>query len=122
MYSADSDLCDVRRLSAVVPILLVADSHNIVPLLCSALYQRYVWGIHQPVVGLCCFSTVTISMAIFGWLNSDQSEEGRMISRVPYPQKQSILWLHCTGYPIYPTLKLSLGYNWTNGWHPGPTR
>jgi hypothetical protein len=60
--------------------LLVADSHNIVPLLCSALYQRYVWGIHQPVVGLCCFSTVTISMAIFGWLNSDQSEEGRMVS------------------------------------------
>jgi hypothetical protein len=98
MYSADSDSCDSsvdsldlplqahmllgrgRRLSAVVPVLLVADSHNIVPLLCSALYQRHVWGIHQPVVGLCCSSTGTIAMAIFGWLNSDQSEEGRMVS------------------------------------------
>ncbi|KAG1836825.1 hypothetical protein DFJ58DRAFT_817505 [Suillus subalutaceus] len=69
-----------RRLSAVVPVLLVADSRNIVPLLCSALYQRHVWGIRQPVVGLCCSSTGTIATAIFGWLDSDQSEEGRMAS------------------------------------------
>ncbi|KAG2756650.1 hypothetical protein P692DRAFT_20868302 [Suillus brevipes Sb2] len=67
-----------RRLSVVVPVLLVADPHNIIPLLCSALYQRHVWGIHQPVVGLCCSSTGTIATAIFGWLESDQSEEGRM--------------------------------------------
>ncbi|KAG2129702.1 uncharacterized protein EDB93DRAFT_1234381 [Suillus bovinus] len=98
IYSADCDSCDDddsvesldlplqahmlpgrgRRLSAVIPVLLVADSSNIVPLLCSALYQRRVWGICQPVVGLCCSSTGTIVMAIFGWL--DQSEEGRMAS------------------------------------------
>jgi len=36
------------------------------PLLCSALYQRHVWVIHQPVVGLFCSSTGTISTAIFG--------------------------------------------------------
>ncbi|KAG1855961.1 hypothetical protein F4604DRAFT_1932104 [Suillus subluteus] len=96
MYSAGSDLCDGsvdsfdlplqahmlpgrgRRISAVVPVLLVTDSRNIVPLLCSALYQRHVWGIRQPVVGLCCSSTGTIATAIFGWLDSDQSEEGRM--------------------------------------------
>jgi hypothetical protein len=69
-----------RRLSTVVPVLLVADPHNIIPLLCSALYQRHVWGIRQPVVGLCCSSTGTIATAIFGWLESDQSEEGRMVS------------------------------------------
>ncbi|KAG2072975.1 hypothetical protein BDR04DRAFT_1073342 [Suillus decipiens] len=67
-----------RRLSAVVPVFLVADSHNIVPLLCSTLYQRRVWGIPQPVVGLCCSSTGTIATAIFGWLDPDQSEEGHM--------------------------------------------
>ncbi|KAG2079289.1 hypothetical protein BDR04DRAFT_1086513 [Suillus decipiens] len=96
MHSADSDSSDGsvesldlplqahmlpgrgRRLSAVVPVLLVADSHNIVPLICSTLYQRRVWGIHQPVVGLCCSSTSTIATAIFGWLDPDQSEEGRM--------------------------------------------
>ncbi|KAG1744502.1 hypothetical protein EDD22DRAFT_1005603 [Suillus occidentalis] len=72
--SADSDL----RLSAVVPVLLVANPNNIIPLLCSALYQRHVshvWSIRQPVVGLCCSSTGTIATAIFGWLESDQSEE-----------------------------------------------
>ncbi|KAG2753438.1 hypothetical protein P692DRAFT_20241988, partial [Suillus brevipes Sb2] len=94
--SADSDPCDGsvdsldlplqahmlpgrgRRLSAVVPVLLVADPHNIIPLLCSALYQRHVWGIRQPVVGLCCSRTGTIAATIFGWLESDQSEEGCM--------------------------------------------
>ncbi|KAG2358626.1 hypothetical protein BDR07DRAFT_263557 [Suillus spraguei] len=96
MHSADSDSSDGsvesldlplqahmlsgrgRRLSAVVPVLLVADSHNIVPLMCSTLYQRRVWGIRQPVVGLCCSSTGTIATAIFGWLDPDQSEEGHM--------------------------------------------
>ncbi|KAG0703486.1 hypothetical protein DFH29DRAFT_441140 [Suillus ampliporus] len=96
MYSVDSDSCNGsvdsldlplqahmlpgrgRCFSAVVPILLVADARNIVPLLCSALYQRHVWGIRQPVVGLCCSSTDTIASAIFGWLDSDQSEEGHM--------------------------------------------
>ncbi|KAG2354130.1 hypothetical protein BDR07DRAFT_1238791, partial [Suillus spraguei] len=96
MHSADSDSSDGfiesldlplqahmlsgrgRRLSAVVPVLLVADSHNIVPLMCSTLYQRRVWGIRQPVVGLCCSSTGMIATAIFGWLDPDQSEEGHM--------------------------------------------
>ncbi|KAG2115581.1 hypothetical protein BD769DRAFT_1073401 [Suillus cothurnatus] len=98
MYSADSDSCDGsgsvdsldlplqahmlpgrgRCLSAVLPVLLVADSNNIIPLLCSTLYQRHVWGICQPVVGLCCSRTGTTAMAIFGWLDSDQSEEGCM--------------------------------------------
>ncbi|KAG2358645.1 hypothetical protein BDR07DRAFT_1417213 [Suillus spraguei] len=96
MHSADSDSSDGsvesldlplqahmlsgrgRRLSAVVPIFLVADSYNIVPLLCSTLYQRRVWGIHQPVVGLCCSSTGTIATAIFGWLTPDQLEGGCM--------------------------------------------
>ncbi|KAG2351954.1 hypothetical protein BDR07DRAFT_1499783 [Suillus spraguei] len=96
MHSADSDSSDGsiesldlplqahmlsgrgRRLSAVVPVLLVADSHNIVPLICSTLYQRRVWGIRQPVVGLCCSSTGTIATAIFGWLDPDQSEEAHL--------------------------------------------
>ncbi|KAG2072970.1 hypothetical protein BDR04DRAFT_1152855 [Suillus decipiens] len=71
-----------RRLSAVLPVLLVADSHNIVPLICSTLYQRHVWGIRQPVVGLCCSSTGTIATTIFGWLDPDQSEEGHMATHL----------------------------------------
>lgn len=69
-----------RRLSAVVPVLLVADSRNIIFLLCSTLYQRHVWGIRQPKVFLCCSSTSTIATAIFEWLNFDQSGEGHMVS------------------------------------------
>jgi len=66
---------------AVLPALLVADACNIVPLLCSALYQRRVWGICEPVVGLCCSNTGTVVTAIFGWLDSDQSD-GRMVTLI----------------------------------------
>ncbi|OAX38629.1 hypothetical protein K503DRAFT_717925 [Rhizopogon vinicolor AM-OR11-026] len=101
MYSADSDSCNGsltldsldgldlplqahilpgrgRWHYAVLPVLLVADSQNIVPLLCTTLYQRRVWGVREPVVGLCCSNTGTTATAIFGWLDSHQSEEGRM--------------------------------------------
>ena len=99
MYSADSDSCDgsVDSLDGldlplqahmmlgrgkwnhvVLPVLLVADAHNIVPLLCSTLYQRLVWGIREPVVGLCCSNAGTTATAMFGWL---ESEEGCKVSQ-----------------------------------------
>ncbi|KAG2072981.1 hypothetical protein BDR04DRAFT_375441 [Suillus decipiens] len=37
-----------------------------------------MWGIHQPVVGLCCSNTGTIATAMFGWLDPDQSGESCM--------------------------------------------
>ena len=98
MHSADSDSCNGsldsidlplqahllpgrgRCLGAVLPVLLVADACNIVPLICSTLYQRHVWEIRQPVVGLCCSSSGTIATAIFGWLDFDDSEEDHMAS------------------------------------------
>jgi hypothetical protein len=104
MHSADYDSCDgsVDSLDgldlplqahmlpgrgkwhyAVLPVLLVANSRNIVPLLCSTLYQRRVWGLREPVVGLCCSNTGTTATAIFGWLDPDQSDEGCMVSHTP---------------------------------------
>ena len=102
MYSADSGSCDGSLDSldgldlplqahmlpgqgrwhyAVLPVLLVADTRNIVPLLCSTLYQRHVWGIREPVVGVCCSNTGTIATTIFGWLDYNQSEEGCMVGQ-----------------------------------------
>jgi hypothetical protein len=99
-----------RHLSAVVLVLLVlvADPNNIIPLLCSALYQRHLWNIRQPVVGLCCSSTGTIATAIFGWLESDQSEEDRLVSPKSLFFSFSILTLpeaysaprFSSGYPL----------------------
>ena len=99
MYSADSGPCDGsldgldlplqahmlpgqgRWNYAILPVLLIADSRNIVPLLCSTLYQRHVWGIREPVVGMCCSNTGTIATTIFGWLDYDQSGEGCMVGQ-----------------------------------------
>jgi len=64
---------------AVLPVLMVADAHNIVPLLCSVLYQRRVWGVCEPVVGLCCSNVGTTATIIFGWLDSNWSEDSFMV-------------------------------------------
>jgi hypothetical protein len=95
IYSADSGSCDGLDLPlqahmlpgrgrwhyAILPVLLVADTRNIMPLLCSTLYQRHVWGIREPVVGVCCSNTGTIATTIFGWIDYDQSEEGCMVGQ-----------------------------------------
>jgi hypothetical protein len=67
---------------AVLPVLLVADARNIVPLVCSALYQRCVWGVREPVVGLCCSNTGKTATAVFGWFDPDQLDECCMVSQI----------------------------------------
>ncbi|KAH7918445.1 hypothetical protein BV22DRAFT_1041778 [Leucogyrophana mollusca] len=59
-----------RRFCAVLPMLLVADSDTIVPLVRSTLYQRRVWGIREPVVGIEVLNGGTAVKVVFGWLDS----------------------------------------------------
>ncbi|CAL1712216.1 unnamed protein product [Somion occarium] len=57
------------RSCAVLPILAVADSENIEPLLCSILYQRFVWAIDEPVVGF-AISEFDPNLQLFlGWID-----------------------------------------------------
>lgn len=56
---------------AVLPVLPVADAENIIPLISSVLYQRRVWGIDLPAVGL-CLSRYDTSVRIYvGWLDPE---------------------------------------------------
>jgi len=73
MHSADSDSCD-GSVDSLGGLDLPLQAHMvpgrgkwyIVPLLCSTLYQRRVWGIREPVVSLCCSDAGTTATAMFG--------------------------------------------------------
>ncbi|KZP28910.1 hypothetical protein FIBSPDRAFT_1039259 [Athelia psychrophila] len=63
-----------RRLCAVLPVICIADESNIHPLLTSALYQRRVWNIDEPVIGLVISRTGTAVQVYLAWLDA-RSEE-----------------------------------------------
>jgi hypothetical protein len=63
------------RFYAILPLLCIADKENIAPLLSSVLYQRCVWGIDEPAVGLIFSKTGTISRIILGWLDMESTND-----------------------------------------------
>jgi hypothetical protein len=65
---------------AVLPVICVADPDNIIPLLASVLYQRRVWNINEPAVGIVCSNTGTSCRVILGWLDQDSSCEDKMVN------------------------------------------
>ncbi|KAJ6580198.1 hypothetical protein B0H10DRAFT_2099203 [Mycena sp. CBHHK59/15] len=58
-----------RHLDAFLPILCIADSDNIVPLMCSVACQRYVWGISDPVVGFLFSETRAVVRLVVAWID-----------------------------------------------------
>ena len=68
-----------RRLCAILPLLCVADEANITPLMSSVLYQRYVWGIDDPVVGISFSKTGTIGRVLLGWLDLEYRNDYNLV-------------------------------------------
>ncbi|KAF5373353.1 hypothetical protein D9615_007362 [Tricholomella constricta] len=57
------------RTDAVLPVISVAEEDEIQSLLTSVLYQRYVWGIEAPAVGIAISATGTVARIILGWID-----------------------------------------------------
>ncbi|KAK0187659.1 hypothetical protein F5146DRAFT_1060011 [Armillaria mellea] len=73
-----------RRTDAVLPIICIADRENIVPLIASVAYQRRVWGIEDPVVGVILAKDGFTAQVVFGWtdpsdLYSDSDSPGDVV-------------------------------------------
>ncbi|THH14417.1 hypothetical protein EW146_g5906 [Bondarzewia mesenterica] len=64
-----------RRFFAILPIICVADEENIISLLTSVLYQRQVWGIDEPVVGLVLSKHGVVGQLFLGWLDLTSADE-----------------------------------------------
>jgi hypothetical protein len=72
-----------RRFYAVLPLLCVADEENIAFLLSSVLYQRRVWGIDEPVVGVVFSRTGTIGRVVLGWLDTECTIDYNLVRDPP---------------------------------------
>jgi len=68
-----------RRLCAILPLLCVTDEANMTSLLSSVLYQRYVWGIVDPVVGIVFSKVGTVGQVLFGWLDIDSTNDFNLV-------------------------------------------
>ncbi|OBZ67404.1 hypothetical protein A0H81_12682 [Grifola frondosa] len=74
-----------RRYFAALPLICVADADNISLVISSVLYQRRVWGINEPVVGIFIPKTGAIAHVLLGWLDSeDLGSEDDDILPVPH--------------------------------------
>jgi len=64
-----------RRFCAILPLLCVTDEANINSLLSSVLYQRRVWGIVDPVVGMVFSKSSTVGQVVLGWLDPEAADD-----------------------------------------------
>ncbi|KAG7440399.1 uncharacterized protein BT62DRAFT_938077 [Guyanagaster necrorhizus] len=58
-----------RRMDAVLPVICIADRENIMALIASVAYQRRVWGIEEPIVGVILTKDGFSAQVILGWTN-----------------------------------------------------
>ncbi|EPQ57876.1 hypothetical protein GLOTRDRAFT_126369 [Gloeophyllum trabeum ATCC 11539] len=64
----------------VIPAICMAGPGEIYALMASTLYQRRVWRVQEPLIGLMFPPTGTAAQLIFGWLEDDESIEDALPS------------------------------------------
>ncbi|KAI0316220.1 hypothetical protein OF83DRAFT_1128221, partial [Amylostereum chailletii] len=60
-------------------LFCMADSENIFDAVASALHQRHVWGVMQPIVGLAFDPFETTVQVVFGWFESVEAGQGSVV-------------------------------------------
>ena len=68
-----------HRFYAILPLLCVTDEANIVSLMSSVLYQRYVWGIADPLIGISFSKYGTIGQVLLGWLDLESPHDDNLV-------------------------------------------
>ena len=68
-----------RRSCAILPLLCVTDEANIISLMSSVLYQRHVWGIADPVVGITFSKYGTTGQVLLGWLDLESPHDNNLV-------------------------------------------
>ncbi|KAK0213960.1 hypothetical protein IW262DRAFT_1466518 [Armillaria fumosa] len=64
-----------------LPFLCITDEENIIPLVKSTVYQRYTWGISEPVVGIMLPETGCIACVVMGWID-EPSDSVHVLPRI----------------------------------------
>ncbi|PBL04077.1 hypothetical protein ARMGADRAFT_1158018 [Armillaria gallica] len=64
-----------------LPFLCIADEESIIPLVKSTVYQRYTWGISEPVVGMIMSETGCTGRVVMGWTD-EPSDSDHALPRI----------------------------------------
>ncbi|KAK0184860.1 hypothetical protein F5146DRAFT_987729 [Armillaria mellea] len=67
--------------SVALPFLCIADETNVIPLIKSTVYQRYTWGISEPVVGIILSEIRCIARVVMGWIG-EPSDSDHALPRI----------------------------------------
>ncbi|KAK0193486.1 hypothetical protein F5146DRAFT_1181532 [Armillaria mellea] len=71
--------------SVALPFLCIADEKNIIPLIRSTVYQRYTWGISEPVVGMILSETGCIARVVMGWVDEPSDSDLALLRGIHSP-------------------------------------
>ncbi|KAJ3503041.1 hypothetical protein NLJ89_g8612 [Agrocybe chaxingu] len=71
-----------RRTDCFLPIICIAEEQDIFPLVTSAVYQRHLWGISQPTVGILLSKFGTIANVMLGWISPHNSGVDQQLPQV----------------------------------------
>ncbi len=63
-----------------LPFLCIADEESIIPLVKSTVYQRYTWGISEPVVGMIMSETGSTGRVVMGWTDEPSDSDHALVS------------------------------------------
>ncbi|KAI0918133.1 hypothetical protein AcV5_002904 [Taiwanofungus camphoratus] len=67
--------------TSVLPVLCMAEETSLPVHMSSMLYQRHVWQVSEPLIGLAFSETGSSVRVYFGWLDK-QSDSGRILPQV----------------------------------------
>ena len=68
----------------LLPVLCVADSDNILPLLTSTLYQRHILGMMNLVIGFMVSPLGSTAQLILGWLEENSDKQIPVSFSMPF--------------------------------------
>lgn len=68
-----------RRTYTTLPVVFAANGRNIFSLSSSIVYQRQVWGIGLPVVGVRVSSDSSVVSICLSWLDTNSSSEAGLV-------------------------------------------
>lgn len=70
-----------------VAVLCAGLMDELITLMLSAIYQRSIWKIREPLVGFCWDTSRAVVTTVFGWMDEDFDNDGRLVCN------------HCQRYP-----------------------
>ncbi|CAA7263267.1 unnamed protein product [Cyclocybe aegerita] len=71
-----------RRTNVFLPIICIAEEQDIFSLVTSAVYQRHLWGISRPIIGISLSKFGTTANVMLGWISPHDTDVDQQLPQV----------------------------------------